>query len=90
MCSCISKKKSRQNTITNINENKILNIKESIFHRKNKRDNVQSCYFRIKYKQDKQTKNFRFIIGSNFIHNHPPNNSKNKEVILKITSYCII
>lgn len=84
MCSCISKKKLRENTLTNLTEHKILNIKESTLQRQNKRDNVQSCYFRIKYKQDKYTKNFRFIIGSNFnfVHNHPPNNSKNKEVSL--------
>jgi hypothetical protein len=82
VCSCISKKKPRENTLTNLTEHKILNIKESTLQRQNKRDNVQSCYFRIKYKQDKYTKNFRFIIGSNFIHNHPPNNSKNKEVSL--------
>jgi hypothetical protein len=54
--------------------------------RKSKRDNIQSCYVRIRFKSIINTEGYCYsiMLNTNLMHNHPPDKSKTKEVIIYI------
>ena len=86
VCSCISQK--RMNNKPNLNDIEMNNDKTetSSLKRNVKRDNVQSCHFRIRFKKTINTEahHYVLVLSANLIHNHPPDKSKNKEVIIYI------
>ena len=77
-----TKSKLNNNQLDN---NKVVETSTSL-KRNTKRDNIQSCYFRIKFKKTANNGGYcySFVLNTNLIHNHPPDKSKNKEVMIYI------
>ena len=86
VCSCISKKKTQQKSLSNTITNNRVQLIENIEYNNTqherliKRDNIHACYFRIKFKRDKKGNDFMLANNCNLLHNHPPVKSKDKDV----------
>lgn len=86
VCSCISKKKTPNQSLSNSTTNNLLHLIENFEYdnsqheRHIKRDNIHACYFRIKFKRDKKGNEFILMNNSNLLHNHSPDKSNNKDV----------
>lgn len=79
VCSCISKKEIKF-CGKNYEENSPSTSENCKSSRKIKRQNIEACRFRLKFKQDKESHLYILHKSSNFIHNHPPHENISVEV----------